>query len=512
MNRLLLVSLLVVTPLVPAIAQAPFSGMKYRVPRDANTLVLINAEKMFGSAVADAERWNEKRKAAYDAGLLALPPDGTEVLIAGRIDTEFGDSVWELGMLKLRGERNITSVAARYGGTMDEIVGRGAARLPNDHYVIQIKEDLMASYIPANRQDVSRWLRSTDVGSAQDLPPYLEKAFGYAAKVGTPIVMAIDLSGAISQAEVNSRLEEIDFVKNSGADIGQLSKLLAGIQGVTLGVTTLDRAAGAIRVDFAESPQALSKIGKDLLIRVLQRQGAMVDDFYDWKPAIQGNTFMLQGALTPDGTRRLLSVLELPKSLSDAMHDATSPGVDQEGKATLLASQQYFKSITTLLDDLRGKPKRDGVKTFGQAAMWYEKYARKIDRFPIMNVDEELLDFGATIAASLRNAEMAMKGVGMRTANRTMSNNPSSGGYYSGSLGGYRAGLGYNGGLYGSPGYAVGLGPGRASLIEKGRTDAIIRTQERSAGAASVQEIWRQIDEATAAMRRNLTAKYSANF
>ena len=35
----------------------------------------------------------------------------------------------------------------------------------------------------------------------------------------------------------------------------------------------------------------------------------------------------------------------------------------------------------------------------------------------------------------------------------------------------------------------VSLGPGRASLIEKGRTDAIIRGQERTRGAATVQDL-----------------------
>lgn len=512
MNRLVLFSLLAVTSVAQVVAQAPFSGMKYRIPRDANTLILINADKMFGSTVADIEQWNEKRREAYNSGLLALPPDGKEVLIAGRMDTELGDTIWELAMIKLNAERNVTTVAARYGGSMDEIEGRSAARLPNDHYVVQLKGDLLASHVPANRQDVSRWLRITDVGSGDNLPPYLSTAFDYANKVRTPIVMALDLNGAISATEAKSHLDRMEFVTNAGVDTEQAAKLLSGIQGITLGVTTLDRAAGAIRVDFSESPEALREVGKDLLLRVLERQGAMVDDFYDWKLSIQGNTLMLNGPLKIDGTRRLLSVLELPRTLSDSMHEATSPGVDQEGKNKLLATQQYWNSVNTLLDDLRIKPKRDKVKTFGQAAMWYDKYARKIDRLPIMNVDREMLDYGSTIAASLRNAEMSMKGVGMRVSNRTMSNTQRSGGYYSGTFGGYRAGMGYHGGLYGATGYSVSMMPGQAALQEQGRTNAIIRTQERSAGAATVQEIWRQMDDAQSQMRRQMTEKYSAEF
>ncbi len=513
MKRPVFLSLLIASLLAPAVSQAQFKGMRNRIPGDTNTLILINAEKLFGSPVADRERWDARRKAAYDAGISALPPDATEVLLAGRRDHEFGESLWELGMINLRADRNVTTVAQRFGGSMDEISGRSAARLPDDHYVIQISPSLLASYTPANRQDVSRWLRSTDMTTAgAKLPAYLEQAFAYATKIGTPIVMAMDIEGAISEAEVKKRIDSFAMLKGANIPVDQLAKLVSGTQGITLGITVEDQAIGAIRVDFSESPELLSEIGKPLLIEILQRQGAMIDDIHDWQPAISGNTFLLKGNLSTDGARRVMSVLELPPTLSHAMQDASSPGADQEGNAKLIATQQYWKSVTSMLDDLREKPKRDHVQTFGQAAMWYDRYALKIDRLPIMDVDDELLDFGGTVSASLRNAESFMKGVGMRTSMRTASNNPSSGGYANSSYGGYRANNGYWGVNFGPTGVTAGVSAMNATLQEKGRTDAIIRGQERTSGAANVQQIWQQIDQATAEMRRKLTNKYSANF
>jgi len=327
--------------------------------------------------------------------------------------------------------------------------------------------------------------------------------------------MATDLSGVISESQVKEKLGSLESLKDSGISLEELAKLLAGIQGATLGVTLTDGANGSIRVDFADSPELLSKVGKDLLIEVLQRQGAMVDDFLEWTPSIRNSgdehAFLLSGKLSDNGARRLLSVLELPRELSDSMKEASSPGADQEGRAQLLATQQYWKSITSMLDDLRMKPKRDHVKTFGQAAIWYDKYARKIDNLPILNVDPEMLDYGMQISSALRDGEMAMKGVGMRTSMRTASNQPTSGGYgYS--FGGYRAGSGYDGGLYGYGGYTASVGAGRASLQAKGQSDAIIRGQERTQGAATIQNLWLGIDEATAQMRRTMVNKYSADF
>ena len=511
MNRLCIASLASVSLIVAAVGQTPFMGMNSRIPNDANTLILINAEKMFGSPVANREHWEARRKAAFESGVSALPNDATEVVLAGRTDHEFGESIWELALVRLRDARNVATVATRFGGAMDVIAERSAARLPNDHYVVQITDTLLGSYTPANRQDVSRWLKSTDLAAPTQRSPYLEQAFSYAKKVGTPIVMAMDVSGAISEAEVKRRLESFEALKTAGVDLSEVSKLISGAQGITLGITLQDKTVGAIRVDFEQSPKVLAEIGKPLLLEVLRRQGAMIDDFEEWTPSISGNTFLLRGTLGDSGMRRVMSVLELPRTLADSMFEATSPGSDQEGRAKLTASQQYFNSVTTLIEDLRAKPKRDKVKTFGQAAMWYDRYARKIDNLPMLNVDEALLNYGGSIASMFRDAEMAMKGVGMRSSVRTASNNPTSGGYSS-SWGGYRAGWGYHGAAYGTYGYTASVGAGRATLQAKGRSDAVIRGQERTKGAATVQDIWQGIDESTAAIRREMTSKYSAEF
>jgi hypothetical protein len=496
---------------LPVSAQTAFRGMKERIPRDANTLILINADKLFGSKVADEERWNARRKAAFEAGLIFLPPEATEVLIAGRSDIEYGEPIWELAMMRFKAPVDLTQVAARYGGAMDSIEGRSAARLPNDSYIIQLADSLLASYTPANRQDVARWLRSTDVTGPGQLPEYIEQAFSYGYKLGTPIVMAMDTKGLLSENMIADRLRSSELIKQAEIDAGQAAKLFSGLQGVTLGVTIESDQIGALRVDFAESPTPLANVAKPMLLEALRRNGAMIDDFESWQPSINENTFFLRGKLSTDGTRRVLSVLALPASLAEAQEVAASPGSDPEGTAKRLASQQYYKSLTSIIDDLRQKPKRDHVKTFGQAAMWYDRYARKIDNLPILNVDEQLLDFGANVAASFRNAEMAMKGVGMRSSVRTQGNNPTSSGYTSYG-GGYRGGQGYHGDLYGAPGYSVSVGAARASVNEKGRTDSIIRSQERTRGAATVQDIWQGIDTATAEIRRAMTEKYGVEF
>ncbi|MDG2220310.1 MAG: hypothetical protein P8L85_02960 [Rubripirellula sp.] len=478
---------------------------------DANTVVLINAEKMFGSRLADQEGWAARRKAAYDAGVTALPPDASQVVIAGRHDHEYGhEALWELGLMELTAKRDVSTVALRYGATMDTIDGHSATRLPDDHYVVQLGPTLHASYTPANRQDVVRWLRSTNVTNpAAGLSKYLEQAFTYATSVGTPIVMAMDLEGLVAEAEIERRLASFAGLKESEVPTAKLAALIHGVKGITLGVS-IDRAEyGAIRVDFSESPQILAGIGKKILIEVLEKQGAMIEDVREWKPSVEGNAFVLRGNLSSEGTRKVMSILALPASMVHAVQDSQSAGADQGAQAKLVATQEYWNSLNYLLDDLRND---HHFQTFGQGAIWYDKYARKIDHLPILNVDDELVDYGANVASAFRDCEGIMKGVGMKTSLLTAQNSgASSAGYANGSFGGYRANSGY-GPSYGPMGVSSGVSAMNASRQELGRTNAIIRGRERTMGASNVQDVWAQLDEANAKMRRTLVNKYSADF
>jgi len=45
---------------------------------------MIDAGKLFGSPLADRERWDARRKAAFEAGVSPLPPDASAVLLASR--------------------------------------------------------------------------------------------------------------------------------------------------------------------------------------------------------------------------------------------------------------------------------------------------------------------------------------------------------------------------------------------------------------------------------------------
>ena len=148
------------------------------------------------------------------------------------------------------------------------------------------------------------------------------------------------------------------------------------------------------------------------------------------------------------------------------------------------------------------KPNTTGVKTLGQVGAWFGKYARRIDELPILNVDPELLDYGAFVASALRQAEASFRGSGGRSRVQQL-NVPTQYEVYGGARGGFGRWGAYGG--YGAVAYGEDV---RAMQQERTR----IRTTERVNTAATGRDLMQQVAEATADVRRKMTQKYQVEF
>lgn len=217
----------------------------------------------------------------------------------------------------------------------------------------------------------------------------------------------------------------------------------------------------------------------------------------------EANTVLPDGSLSAEGLRKISVVEESPPPV-----EQPSPGqrVTSPSERDPMADPAYdhFKALQTLVADLK-RPDNRQMGSSGQCAIWYERYAKKIDRLPIVNVDPDLLDFTAGLAVSLRGLAGTYRQVGIRSAR--YSANPTTqwvGGY----TGGYACygGYGYGQGFYRTPGsyaFARKSGPSpRGTAKRLGR-----------AGASQVRsEKFQVLDEGMAKMRRSLTEKYGLEF
>jgi hypothetical protein len=389
-------------------------------------------------------------------------------------------------------------------GTIESIAGRDAVQLPTNTYLIQFDVKTFGSMIPANRQEASRWVRSSDIRSPA-LSPYIVEAIGYAEDVGTEIILAVDLQDVISPTFATERLKEFETLSKTKIDVAQTASLLATVKGLTLGVTIGSKPFGKIKVDFGADTSPLKDVAHEMLLEVISNQGLMIDDLKEWAAKVQGNQVTLEGYLSANGMRRIFSLIDAP-----AWHGVEDQAAANQPSASdmdpkVYASQKYFQSITKILDDLRH---RDSPQRIAQIGGWLEKDARKVDRLSMVNVDKDVLDYGQYVSQQLRNASAAIKGIGMRSRVRQVNTVTGGPGYYGDNYDGgyYHGGVYYNGGLtLPSFNYQAGL-----QWQQSQRTR--IKTQEKVSGVAAARQIMTDVDNATQQVRRQMVERYNVDF
>jgi hypothetical protein len=480
---------------VAATAGAQFEVLAKRVPSAANALVLVNAQDLFGSQVAKGQNWQADRIKRFTSGLTDVPPGATQLVMAAQLDLASAQPAWRAAVIQLDATPSLPAVARQFGGTVDTVADLPAIRLADDSYIVQLADRLVGSLAPANRQALTRWLREP----SGNLSPYLAEAVGYAVK-GTEVIMALDLTDAIAADDVQAKLEASDdeTLLKSKVDKKELAQVLASIKGVMLGITFGERAFGKIKVDFGRDVSIAAPIAKPLLLDVLAERGLHVEEFADWKVSAAGTRISLEGDVTASALTRLSSLIELPTpaltvASQDQQTSQPNPGSDQP---TAEATKEYFQAIEHLFKDLADR--KGEAKTIGQKGQWYDNYSRKVDRLPMLNVDEMMLNFGAYVADQFRCASMACKGFGIqkRVAQVNVVN------------AGVTTGYGYDGYWYDGYGYWNRGMTRREQQSERTQ----VNTQLRGATATSLQQIRAAIEDATATVRREMTKKYQIEF
>lgn len=491
-------------------AYSQFEDLAKRVPSSANALTFVNVEKLLASPVAVKGKWAERRDTAFASGVSFLPPDTKQAILAMDVDLQTWVPLWEAALMELNHSPSIEKIVEMTGGTSDLIAGRRAVALPEDAYVIQFDKTSAALMAPANRQTVARWMRDLDARKGLSLSPYLSEAYHFANEHGTPVIMALDLEDAITIDAIRDRLENSkEALAKLNLEVEPMAKMLSGIRGLTLGITFGDKPFGKIKVDFNENISISPEAAKGVLLHALGNHGAMIDEFADWKPAVKDKQVTLEGNLEASGLRRLSSLFDRPPSLKEHEPAKTSTPQTKEQKV-LVASQNYFKRVTDLLDDLKQEQRGNPNYTMGQIGVWMNKYATKIDQLSVLNVDPELVDYGANVSDSLRAAYNQIRTGAARARTREVNTQMQYNYYSYGETYGYTYRDGYYGGgvmPWGSYG-TVAVPDQQAYNHERTRA----RTEERIAAGSSARDIMGTINSSTGTIRRKMSQKYQADF
>ena len=126
-----------------------FDEMVKHVPSNANSLCLVNAEKVFNSAFAKSGGWQEQRGKRFESGLTFLPPKATRMVVGSQLDLEVMRSTWDVAVIELPKAPSLADVGKYFGGIEDAIGKTPALRVADDSYVVRFSDTLIGAFGPA---------------------------------------------------------------------------------------------------------------------------------------------------------------------------------------------------------------------------------------------------------------------------------------------------------------------------------------------------------------------------
>jgi hypothetical protein len=487
---------LAITAVLPAPgAEQPtrFGPLLSRIPAGANTLVMLDVEairnSLFARNTPESEKPGRQRVNPFVFGSKELD----RAVLASDLDLNEFIPVWETVLVDTNVEPVMADIAQQQNGRIEQLGSMQAVWLPSNGYVVPFTSRQIGIRFPADRQFVTSWANHPAL-ETNTLSPYLREAAAYPEHVGTEIIMALDLEHALDPGAIRQNLEHTKAIQGQNIDLDQLARVLASIRGVTLGIRVTTNLSGSLRIDFSEDVSKLQGYAKSLILEKLAEFGLKMDGLYEWDLRAEGTTLFLSGTMSIDGLRRVLTLVDPPTpSLSG---DSGSTEADATAQKTL----EYWQALETLVNDVKN-PDPSKVVGTGEVAIWMDRYARKIDRMPILGVDEQLVDFAAMIAQALRDMGVQYRGVGIEASK--YSNNPRVQWNYNG-RGGTWGGVGW-GGYRG--------GAWQVATPEKALpASTIAKRVGRANVSGNRSDLWRTIENDMAEARRELTKRYQIEF
>jgi hypothetical protein len=386
---------------------------------------MLNARRIPPSvATVNRERRSDAVE-AFRAIADSVPAGADRAIFAAPMELDGSPPSWKVGIVRWSGEApSAASLARRYGGKVESVGGLEAIRLPSNAYYVRFDTDVGGFITPADRRMVGLWVREVLDHEWPDMSPYLTDAYEHLNEWHTPIVMAMDLSDIVTEADV---LAELNNSWNAlgihdRAEQEAVARVLASLRGATLGVTLREEPSALLSIDFGRNVAAIGDIAKPLLMQVLRSRGIDLTEFRDWTFYAEGSRVELEGQFTAAGLQRVFSMIERsPARFETPLAEQTPQS--QEALAAQ-ASVGYFHTVADLLTDLRKRSNRTGNHyTVGSLASRYDRYARKIDVLPIQDVDPYVLEYGGQTANTLREAASVIR-TGMARTRVRESNAP----------------------------------------------------------------------------------------
>jgi hypothetical protein len=273
-------------------------------------------------------------------------------------------------------------------------------------YLVPLADNVVSIVRPADRKFVGQWLKKD---RSNVISSYLQQVAGRLTDRQS-VSIAVDLEDVLSMGILNEKLAQSKSLQ--GKNIEAIAKSLSLVQGITISVAS-DALEATVLIDFLNTPTELTPVAKAFFAEVLTARGMQLDEFSQWKMSAisEGKTLSFTGPIAPETLDDLLGmftvhrasrgVTPVTKTDSPATPTApqTSPSVVAEN------TRDYFRKVINIVHRVRDY----SANNTGERAQWNGNMANRIDEMPTLEVDPQMVMFGAEVAKSLRSNSMSMQ-------------------------------------------------------------------------------------------------------
>jgi hypothetical protein len=474
-------------------AQTPsrkYGELLKRLPETANVLLLVDVDGLLNSPFGQREKWRDTL-ANRPTGALGVSTDASKFVVAMGMDLQTLNERWKLGMLQTKSAPpQLTALAGREGGYVEQLETQNVAFTPRGFYLFSFPEQIIGFAAPSDRQLLAEWIKKTLIRPRAFPPSWADRAL-FRAEAGSQVVLAIDLEGAVSRKQVENWIKTSDVLKSQRMNASILSGPLASAKLAFLQIDVKENIQGTLRVEFDQSIDFVAGSAKDIVLSTLGSYGAELSELKSWSSEGRDRIMTLTGPLTEDAVRRILSLVSTPTLSPDVESLGSSPTqaraesakteqapAEPSRDAAVKISQRYFRSVVDIAQSL----KKQKTESSSSMRLWYDRAAKQIEELPLLNVDNELLDWGSQMARTIR--EMSL-GINYAAKDQTYR--------ISGTPNGYYGGYGYGG-------------------SSKSYDSAVITRQSNAVLNVQLDQRWQVVETAIADMRKKMVMKYNVNF
>lgn len=420
---------------------------------------------------------------------------------------------WEAGYAKMAGDIDADALAATLKGYVDTVGGVKAIWTPSESYLVPLPEmkGRLGFLRPADRSQLADWVGATEGGNK--VPKFLARK-AVQPEQNLSLLLAVDLENTFSPVSLESRMATFDALNDQ--DAMSVAKLLSKVEGMSIIVGRRSLSECILTLEFTESPALLEPFATKLLTEILNRNGTGAPEVANWKASVRGNTLAFQGAISADSLDGVMHIFSVRGHADDvasasaggaagsaAAGSNAEPGAQPQDSATLMAytSKKYFDEVNNYIERVR----KYKAQSTGYRAKWNDQQARRLEELGTLNVDPQLIDYGANVASMLRGNAASIRSGNVK-AGQTVAAEGLGG--YGGevNVSGYRNS--YYGGYYGGSTYGYSY----RNAYTIARAEAATSAQQRMAGFGSYKEAQAKIDQLTADTRRAMTDKYQIQF